>query len=367
MEHNAIIIDTSIFMANGLRLEKGLLKTVSQFNRTSIDFLMPDVIKNEILTHLEEKISQAQQTLKKSLQEAEDHLFFDGSTLNSAMQTLADTEQVSNLARTRLNNFIEATGAIEIACGDYTNVHEVLDFYFKTYPPFSKSGPKKCEFPDAIVLLAVEHWAAKESKKVLAITKDKDWEKYCNDSQNIVYEDDLGTGLSLFNQKISTEALPSRIKSAIESDNANGFIQKIKASLKSQIDGFIPYQKATSHLIIEAEGAHGWFNDFKFNDSDFKIIDSDDEYVVLEANVNISYTAEGDFSLDAYDSIDHDTVNIGSVTESVDGSFDTNILITITGDNIGDVDDFNIDDIEILDMISEVDFGEITIDLSDDE
>ena len=43
-EYEALLIDTSIFDGNGLRLEKGLLGKLNQFKRSPVVFLLPDVI-----------------------------------------------------------------------------------------------------------------------------------------------------------------------------------------------------------------------------------------------------------------------------------------------------------------------------------
>lgn len=63
--YNAILIDTSIFDGNRLRLETGLLGKLRQFKKTKIDLLLPDVIKNEIQSHLEKKLGFQATLLKK--------------------------------------------------------------------------------------------------------------------------------------------------------------------------------------------------------------------------------------------------------------------------------------------------------------
>jgi hypothetical protein len=82
--YDAILIDTSIFDGNGLRLEAGLLGKLRQFKKTNIDILLPDVIKSEIQSHLEKRIKVSRNSLEKSINDAADHLFFDGSALNEA-------------------------------------------------------------------------------------------------------------------------------------------------------------------------------------------------------------------------------------------------------------------------------------------
>lgn len=63
-EYGAILVDTSIFDGNGLRLEKGLLGKLSQFKRSPIVYLFPDVIKSEVKNHLENKIKISRAALE---------------------------------------------------------------------------------------------------------------------------------------------------------------------------------------------------------------------------------------------------------------------------------------------------------------
>lgn len=92
-EYQALLIDTSIFDGNGLRLEKGLLGKLNQFKKSPVVFLLPDVICGEVKTHLEQKIKASRSALEKSINEAGDHLFFDGSTLNEAKALLLEIKK----------------------------------------------------------------------------------------------------------------------------------------------------------------------------------------------------------------------------------------------------------------------------------
>lgn len=78
----------------------------------------------------------------------------------------------------RINRFIEKTGALELECGEFISVSSLLQKYFHNEPPFAETGKKKNEFPDAIVLMATEEWAKINDVKVLAVSKDNDWNRY---------------------------------------------------------------------------------------------------------------------------------------------------------------------------------------------
>ena len=357
--YDAILVDTSIFDRYGLRLEKGLLGKLKQFKDSDIDYLLPDVIKGEIKSHLEKKVKSSRASLEKALNDAEDHLFFDDSKLNSAKSTLIDSREVEDVIVNRLDNFIENTGAIVLECGNYISITNLLDQYFQNKPPFAETGNKKSEFPDAIVLLATESWAKEEGIQVLAVASDKDWKNYCDTSANIDYIEDLANALSKFNKATAPFAFLSFLTSQLreKEDSAINFVERIHNNLEMYFDGFTPDQEADSSHYWEPDGCHGWLSDFKLANYDFKIIDHAEDYVVLEMNTIISVEVEGEFSLSHYDSIDRDYVGIGGVTTTTEVQFNSEILVTVCGDLTGDLSDVEIEDVEVVNPITTVDFG----------
>lgn len=365
-EYDAILIDTSIFDANGLRLESGLLSRLEQFADSDIDFIVPDVIENEILNHLDKKIRVARNALEKAINDASSHLFFDGSALNDAKNLIVDSTEIDGLAKSRLDAFLESTKALVIDCDDYVSVGDLLRKYFANEAPFSESGKKKNEFPDAIILMAVEEWADQEGKSVLAVAKDNDWRRYCETSEHIDHTEDLSTALSCFNTATAPYALLENLKKSLDISSAGTFLSRVEAGLDTALDGFTPDQEADSQFYWEPEGATGRFTSFELLSHDFTVIDSDEDWVVLEVWADISVEADGEFSLSAYDGIDKDYVGLSSVTVTAETEFKTEILITISGDLNGDVNDLDIDDVEVVDPIKSIDFGELELDFSSD-
>lgn len=356
-KYEAILVDTSIFDGNGLRLEKGLLGKLKQFKRSPIEYLFPDVIKNEVKDHLDEKIKKSRYSLEKALNDAEDHLFFEGSELNESRQKLIEGQEVEGLSNSRVAQFIKVSGALVLETGDFISVDKLLNQYFSKEPPFAESGKKKSEFPDAIVLLAVEAWAEAQNVNVLAVAKDGDWERYCAESPRIDYEEDFSVSLDYFNKENAPYALVEAIENALKQGNAKNFRNGVNACLTTYFDGFTPDQDAESHFYWEAEGSHGWFNSFDFLDDEFRVVDKDHDSVVLEAYVSITVGAEGEFSLSMYDSIDKDHTYIGSIDVEAEEEFETEILITLVGDLSGPIDQLEVDEVEVVNPIKTVDFG----------
>lgn len=362
IKYDAILIDTSIFDSNGLRLESGLLDKLKQFAKSPVDFVLPDVIKNEIHSHLDKKIRIARNALEKSINDAGDHLFFDGSILNNAKKLIVDSEEVDGLAKFRLDKFLQDTDALIIECNEYVSINDVLQIYFNNKPPFAETGKKKNEFPDAIVLLSVEAWAEQEGKTVLAVAQDKDWEAYCQTSKNIFYTDDFSDGLSKFNTATAPYVLLENLKSALKDERADKFISGVEAGLTTVLDGFTPDQEADSFFYWEPEGAMGWFKNFKFINYDFKVIDTDENWVVIEAFAKITVEAEGSFSLSMRDPIDRDYVSVGGTSVTAEAEFESEILITLSGNFNEDINELNIEDVEIVEQITSMEFGTLAPD-----
>ncbi|MGV6477705.1 PIN domain-containing protein [Azotobacter vinelandii] len=366
-KYGAILVDTSIFDAHALKLEKGLLGKLSQFKKSPIEYLLPDVIKNEVKSHLESKIKVSRSALEKALNDAGDHLFFEGSELNDAKKILIDSKEIEGLAESRLEKFIESTGALVLEAGNYVSVSELLSKYFSNKPPFAETGKKKNEFPDAIVLMAVEAWAEKNDVSVLVVAKDGDWQKYCESSERIDYQEDLSRGLEYFNRTNAPYALLANLEAALSSGAAGDFLSAVGSGLESVFDGFTPDQEADSHLYWEPEGSRGWFKEFELLDHEFRIIDKGDDWVVLEALANITVEAEGEFSLSVYDSVDKDHVYMGGVTATATEEFESEILITISGNLDGPINELTIDEVEVVNPIKSIHFGTIEPDYGDYE
>lgn len=358
-KYEAILIDTSTFEKHGLRIEKGLLNKLSQFKKSPIQLLFPDVINSELASHLEEKIKVSRAALEKALNDAQDHLFFEGSDLTDAKQTLIEGKEIGGLAQSRISKFMKATGALPIETGKFVNVSDLLAKYFANEAPFAKTGKKKNEFPDAIVLMAVDAWAEVSNASVLAIATDGDWKQYCENSKRIDYEEDLSTGLAFFNEANAPYQLIDNLEQALDSGKGQEFLSSVNSELESIFSGFTPDQEADSYLHWEPDGCYGWLHDFSLSNHEFRVIDQDEDWAVLEALANISIQAEGDFSFSVYDSIDKDYTFIGNVTATAIESFESEILITLSGELSGPIENLMVEEVEVVRPIKSIDFGDI--------
>lgn len=356
-EYGALVVDTSIFIANGLRLEKGLLSRLQQFRRSPIDLILPDVVRSEVEVHLEKEMRKARLNLEKAINDASDHLFFDDVKPKEARELLIDQSELGELVKDRMRSFVDNTGATQISCSELTNISAVMERYFANRAPFAESGKKKNEFPDAIILLSLEEWSRQNNKKVLAVARDNDWKEFCDESGFIDYQEDFASGLAVFNATNTAYNFLHQLESSVQSGNAQGFLDTVRERLSVTLSDLTPDQEADSHLYWEPDGCHAWFKDFELISDEFDIIEADEDWVVIRGEALISVEAEGDFSLSLYDSIDREHVYMGGITVNVEDEFESDILITITGDLSGSFDNVQIDDVEVTDVIGSIDFG----------
>lgn len=241
------------------------------------------------------------------------------------------------------------------------SICEVLDQYFSNKPPFSEVGKNKNEFPDAIILLAAERWAKQKNKLILAISKDKGWKSYCENSPKIHYEDDFAAGLASFNDAIAPFSFVESLTKHLKKDSAQSFITQVEHGLEYTLCNFAAEQNSESQWYYEFTGFESWFKSFSFIDNTFRIIEANQKHLVLEASAKITVGAEGDFSLYTPDLIEDD-INFSNMAISTEETFKSAILITISGELTEDIDTIKIEEVEVLDPIRKINFGDLDFD-----
>ena len=138
-EFKAITLDTSIFDAQGLRLESGLLKQLEQFQDSSTRLILSEVVQEETLSHLMEKARNAQKGIEKSLRLAREHW-----------------------------------------CIEDQDIEEIKEIVF---------GGRKAQE------IVFERF---NQSKIIVVTSDNDWKSFCKGSERLIAIDDFAGALGLF-------------------------------------------------------------------------------------------------------------------------------------------------------------------------
>lgn len=357
-EYTAITLDTSIFVGNGLKLEQGLLGKMRQFKTIPISFVLTDVTVNELTRHIEEKMKSSKFSLEKALEDSKNHLLIPDNDLNSFKELFSTLKDFKDAASKRVQSYIKMTGAIVLDTNQYVSIADIRDAYFENKSPFAESGSKKNEFPDAISLIALRSWAEQDGQFLCAVSRDKDWEGFCKEEGYIDCIDDLSKALDYFNSEAVSRLVVDKLAEIIV-DGGYGseyFHGQLEFLLQEAVERLTLTQDANSSLSYEADGVEIKFEQLNSIETDFKVIEAGDGYIIVETSLNVELEIEGVFSLYHYDSIDKDYIGAGSVTSTVNDSYDLRVLITLAGD-FSDISEIEINSLELVSNLGTVYFG----------
>jgi len=369
-EFGAISLDTSIFEAQGLKLESGLLKQLDQFLDSSTKLIISEVVKEEVLSHLTKKTKDAQRDIDKSLKDAKDYWQVEDSDIEDIKNSVFGGREAQKVASERFSQFIEATSLEIIEAQDYLIVSELIQKYFRSQPPFSENGKKKNEFPDAIALISLETWANKNQTKIIVVTSDNDWKNFCKGSERLYYSDDLAGVLGLFQ---NADDLCRHLSQQYE----NGVLEDVKQAVFNALDDKICemdiYPEASSSFNYEQEVTQINVTGFEFELLEspniiFRPVNFDDNSLIVESKLRVDVNVECSFSFYVYDHIDKDDVGIGGCSVNTQENLEVEVLITFVGDFNRVGAQVEVDEVEV-EMKTPVciDLGDIAPDWGDED
>ena len=371
MAYDAITIDTSTFVQSGIALETGLLAQLEQFKHGPVDLILSEIVTRELLKHLNVMTRKGRDQALSALTRLEQLQLVpeaDRPQLKALGAAILDSREA---ARSRVARFAEATGAKNVAAS-LCSVDDVLKLYFATGAPFEPSGDKKSEFPDAMALLSLQKWAATSGKRILAVSADKGWADFAASSEQIDVQPDLAKALEILQNHAGTaEARVAALMAAIEAGELPDAAKMIEHMLESALSDwdFLPEGHGSFHLEADSrELQFGAYEVARIGDAyDITVVRLGNETIVARIGVSFSATATAEFSLSIWDSIDREYVGMGSSAAEKEIEFEGAFLITLLGDPAGPLADFDIGEIEIVEAIDSVDFGEIELDYGDED
>jgi hypothetical protein len=370
-QFRAITLDTSIFDAQGLRLESGLLKQLEQFRDSSTKLILSEVVREETLSHLIEKARDAQKEVEKSLKQAKEHWRVKDQKIEVIKKTIFGEQKAQEIASERFSQFVEATSLEIVEAQDYVMIGDLIQKYFQAKPPFSETGKKKNEFPDAIALMSLETWANKNQTKIIVVTSDNDWKNFCKGSERLLAIDDFAGALGLF-QLQDADDICRYLSERYEKGELEDVKEAISNALEYRISDLDICPEANSAYVYEHESTEITFNGFEFKFLEppnliFRPVKFDDESLVVESKLNVDVNVECSFSFSVYDSIDGDDVPMGCSSASIQTNLDVDILISFMGDLDKVGAEVEVEDVEIEITMPDVDFGMIEPDWMDEE
>ncbi|WP_206996539.1 PIN domain-containing protein [Trinickia mobilis] len=366
----AIALDTEVFDAKQLNLETGLLKRVAQFVDSEITVLLPDVVASEVEAHLRQAASEAQGKLKRAMrlmEQAQLLSLVDGATpAKQLLERIAEPAAATEVASERLAAWIERSGAVVLHAGEHVTLDQVLLRYFDAKPPFAASGPKKNEFPDAVALLTLEGWAEQQQRKVLVVSNDPDWVRYCATSPGLVVVRDLADALGAFQGETARYACRWVCESL-----ALGGVSRVRDPLNLEAALLYALQmhseriefaiEADSQFYFQEDTVEPDFEDVELPDPVkaeelFEAVDYGKGYVVLQVEGTARARVASYFKFQRYYSSDGDYLPMGHGSVVRNEQIRFRALVTLTGDIPARM---AVDEVEILTGLHHMELGTI--------
>lgn len=89
----------------------------------------------------------------------------------------------------------------------YVAAQEIFDDYFNTRPPFSSTGAKKAEFPDAFVLKGLlKYCSENHAAQILVVSNDPDWKSTLSGNGQVEIVDTLKDALAFLWPQLDDKA-----------------------------------------------------------------------------------------------------------------------------------------------------------------
>lgn len=361
--YSALTIDTSIFDGNGLKLKTGLLAKLHQFKDNPINLVLSDIVHLELKSHLSKKEEETKSKINSALKNASDYLNCCIDDMEKIKLLLkVDDRGASDLM---LEDFITKSGIEIIESEMYCDIKPLINMYFSCIPPFKELGGKKNEFPDAIALLSLHSWAKCYNKNLLAVSADNDWKDFSKGIDNIDVIDDLAEAMDILNRQ--DKALDSIIRE-IQLDLSENKNSEIFKRIYSAIEDDV------SFFEVEAVSAYNYYIDDEQvdlidvnilkekDDNKLKVyvIDINSDEITISISCEVLCNAEATFNFSVWDSIDKEDVLLGRTTKMIEISYETDVLVHLSGNFLDGLQKMDVDDIEVIDFLGVVNMGEIS-------
>ncbi len=350
---SAIVIDTTEFDGRKLKLHSGLLNRLDEFSFAGIQFLMPDVIYRELLSHLIEHAESIQTNILNALGTASDCWELSSDAATQIKETIFQSKSPEDQAKERLGRYLHKTQCNILPAEENARMTPLINLYFDAQPPFEAQGKKKSEFPDAIALLTVDQWATDNDACVLVVSRDKGWLDYCKNSDKLIPLKHLQLAFGYL------ETLQAKAQITCDAFMQLYGLGK-EASLESDLHDALQHSIGDLTIDVQAATADSYEDEVlgvTIKDYELQTIGDNDgmiipisyspKKIIVSVNVLANVTVTIEFKFFKFDSIDRDYIPFGSNTARIDTEAQLECLITLDGDFEKNPKAFIIDALEI--------------------
>ena len=371
LDFSAITLDNATLKAEGYKFYEGLLAQMRQFKESPVKVIQTDIVHNEAIKPIGQEISKTRTSIEQALRSADKQLKIKAADINSARGLLSVEGSEEEIADSRLNKYYDFIGAEKIDSDKYADLSALMRMYFSTEAPFETGRDKKNEFPDAIALLSIEGWAEENNVNVIAVSLDKGWRDFAENSTKITLVSTLAEALEKFQPHTKVAEIIAHIREDSLLDSENHILQEIEQAITDSLDDCDIWIDADSHMYFEWEDVSATYISHELDTDNnglvkIRVVRIDDGVIVLKVGAIVEVEVEASFDFSMTDPIDKDYVNMGGNVCTTTETYHTDILLTLAGNFSQDFDDIEIAEIEVLENISSANFGEIEPDWRSD-
>lgn len=285
-----VFIDTSAYQSKNFQFGQHALGKLEEFlEDEELTLIVTDITIKEVEKHLREKAFEAARLVKKIKKEA---MFLRNTSDLPCYGIFEDIsgDVVYDIVYEKFHSLLKI-GNVENVSINSIKPSIVFDKYFSEKPPFGGKN-KKCEFPDAFVLEAVNQASLKMSQLIYVVSSDPDMKNYCDCFDNLTHLESVDDLIDLTIR--NAENLKEPVK----------FADQVYSYLETNITDQIKEQLLAGEF--EYEDLDAW-NDEELTDvtvdnfavKSTKIVDVSKSYATYEVEVEVVLTAS--YSISDYD------------------------------------------------------------------
>lgn len=329
---DSIIIDTCIYQALNFDFRGQNNKILPSLKTILMDHgiqsISSPIIKSEVLKHVTEKAHDKTLAVNKLLSKHRDIIPLIGiknvDLLHKRIQ--------------KLNLMSEYQHEVEDYFSDFRllpipKAEEIFEKYFKSIPPFAKSGDKKSEFPDAFIIQSVLNYANKYVKEVLVVSSDNDWRDAFQNTFGITFVDSLNEAINYIHEVYTNSKIAELYSSLSLEETAALLSKKLKEctfyvddfysevenvydiSMASPLYDICPLSISNYKMIYSAIAPMEITATISVLDESNSLWDDEDKYYIFTEHKSITVTSNIDIYFEAEVSINDDksVTNKGAV------------------------------------------------------
>lgn len=334
-KYDAITLDTNIFHKNAYDFTKENLLKLQQFKHKYIDFILSNIVAEEIKKHLKQNQIAKKKEFNKALKNSQTYFLLDNKKLKDIEDLI--NSQNEEIAWSKFDEYRQECGIQIIYCHEFDILKRITDAYFQNKPPFEETGDKKAEFPDAMALFSLEQWAKENDKKILATSDDNDWKNFAQSSEYIDVVPDLNALIEIVqNQLNNAEAEIIKLDDTLDLNIDAEFINFLILEVSNFIDNADLFTiKADSPYTFYYDDVYIEFKNLNLKEDTIKLLEKNDNSFVISLECSTEIDISAHFNMFIYDSIDKEDIFIGSSTETVTQVLEIYLEIDFwTNDNV---------------------------------